>query len=74
MRTNGEAPHHVILFISLLSFIVKILLLIKSSWSISCVSWLKIISVSWTISVPIIALMMGTEMVPEISVIFNQLT
>jgi hypothetical protein len=50
------------------------LTLIKYSRAISCVSWLKITDVSGTISVPIIiALMMGTEMIPETSVIFNQL-
>jgi hypothetical protein len=47
---------------------------IKSSLVIIYVSWLKITDVSGTIFVPHHqALMMGTEMVPETSVIFNQL-
>jgi hypothetical protein len=36
--------------------------------------WPKITDVSGTISVSITAVLMGTDMVPETSVIFNQLT
>lgn len=46
---------------------------IKSSQTISCVSWLKIADVAGTISAPIRhqTLTMGTEMVPETSVILT---
>jgi len=49
--------------------------LIKSSQAISHVSFLKTANISGIISVTIIrALMMGTEMVPETSAVFNELT
>jgi hypothetical protein len=61
--------------------LLRRLILIKSSRAISRVRWLKITDISGTISVRhhrgygvIMALMMGTEMVPETSVMFNQLT
>jgi hypothetical protein len=52
------------------------LILIKISRAISRVSWLNITDISGTISVPIIraVLMMGTDMGPETSVIFKQLS
>jgi hypothetical protein len=51
----------------------------KFSQAISHISWLNITDVSETIYVPIIrglchTLVMGTEMVPEVLVILNQLT
>jgi hypothetical protein len=47
---------------------------IKSSQAISCVSRLKITNISGVVSVSIISVTMGTEVAPETSVIFNQLT
>jgi hypothetical protein len=38
------------------------------------ISWLKTIDVSGTISAPTGSLMLGTEVVPDTSVIFNQMT
>jgi len=45
--------------------------LIKSSWAITCVKWLKGTSVLGTISVPIIRDVMGTEMAPETSFLWT---
>jgi hypothetical protein len=48
--------------------------LIISYRIITLVRWLNISDVSGIISVHVIAMMMGAEMVPETSVIFKQLT
>jgi hypothetical protein len=50
------------------------LTLIKSSRTITHVSSLKTTNITGIISLPLMAVMIGTEMVPEMFMVFNELT